>query len=170
MLNGSKTVAVGAAAAAAAGPSPSDSPTQAEHLAVPGNASTSKRRRKRFKSADRSPSSTEVTPRVNRAKSMDPVDPRYALSRKCHIFVHFIFWLRYCWIFQFSVSLVDWGCRIHRLHLCRVVTPQPQQVSWIWHKTIWWWGSSNAGALGNVEYPFIAIAPRSTLAWSGSTW
>ena len=25
-------------------------------------------------------------------------------------------------------------------------------------------------ALGNVEYPFIAIAPRSTLARSGSTW
>ena len=25
------------------------------------------------------------------------------------------------------------------------------------------WGSSNAGALGNAEYPFIAIAPRSTL-------
>ena len=29
---------------------------------------------------------------------------------------------------------------------------------------------SNAGALGNAEYPFIAIAPRSTLAQSGSTW
>ena len=28
----------------------------------------------------------------------------------------------------------------------------------------------NAGALGNVEYPFIAIAPRSTLARRGSTW
>ena len=33
-------------------------------------------------------------------------------------------------------------------------------MSWIWHKTIWWWDSCNAGALGNVEYPFIAIAPR----------
>ena len=30
--------------------------------------------------------------------------------------------------------------------------------------------SSNAGALGNTEYPFIAIAPRSTLAGSDSTW
>ena len=29
--------------------------------------------------------------------------------------------------------------------------------------------SSNAVALGNPEYPFIAIAPRSTLARSGST-
>ena len=28
----------------------------------------------------------------------------------------------------------------------------------------------NAGALGNAEYPFIAIAPRSSLARSGSTW
>ena len=29
------------------------------------------------------------------------------------------------------------------------------------HETIWWWGFSNAGALGNAEYPFIAIAPGS---------
>ena len=29
---------------------------------------------------------------------------------------------------------------------------------------IWWWGSSNAGALGNAEYPFIVIAPVSTQA------
>ena len=28
----------------------------------------------------------------------------------------------------------------------------------------------HAGALGNVDHPFIAIAPRSTLAWNGSTW
>ena len=26
------------------------------------------------------------------------------------------------------------------------------------------------GALGNTEHPFIAIAPRSTLAQRGSTW
>ena len=44
----------------------------------------------------------------------------------------------------------------------------PQQVSWIWHETSR--VSSNCGALGNAEYPFIAIAPRSTLAWSSSTW
>ena len=30
--------------------------------------------------------------------------------------------------------------------------------------------SSNAGVLGNAEYPFIAIAPRSTQAWNGGTW
>ena len=52
-----------------------------------------------------------------------------------------------------------WGCRIHWLHLCRGV----RRVSWLWHKKFWWWGSSNAGALGNAEYPFIAIPPRSTL-------
>ena len=34
----------------------------------------------------------------------------------------------------------------------------------MWHLTIWSSGSSNAGALGNAEYSFIAIAPRSTLA------
>ena len=34
--------------------------------------------------------------------------------------------------------------------------------------SIWWWGSSS-GVLRNVEYPFIAITPRSTLSRSGST-
>ena len=47
---------------------------------------------------------------------------------------------------------------------------KPQRVPCLWHETIWWWGSSNVGALGNAEYPFIAIAPRSTLARSDSTW
>ena len=32
---------------------------------------------------------------------------------------------------------VAWGCRIHRLCLCRGVRP-PQWVSWIWHSKIWW--------------------------------
>ena len=60
---------------------------------------------------------------------------------------------------------VSWGCRIHWLHLFRWVRlPSPQWVSCIWHKTTWWWGPSDAGALGNAEHPFIAIAPRSTLA------
>ena len=42
--------------------------------------------------------------------------------------------------------------------------------SCIWRKTIWWLGSTNAGAFGKAEYLFFAIAPRSTLARSGSTW
>ena len=33
----------------------------------------------------------------------------------------------------------------------------------IWHKTIWWWGFSNAWALGNDYFPFIAIG----LLWPG---
>ena len=46
--------------------------------------------------------------------------------------------------------------------------PNPMSVL-IWHKTIWSWGSRQ-GALRNVEYPFIAIDPWSTLTWSGSPW
>ena len=53
-------------------------------------------------------------------------------------------------------------CWIHQLHLCWTVGI-PQRVSLIWHKTIWWWLSMNAGALGNAKCPFIAIALRSTL-------
>ena len=44
-------------------------------------------------------------------------------------------------------GLVTYTCRIHRLYLCRGVRLL-QRVSWIWHQTIWWWGSSNAGGLG----------------------
>ena len=36
--------------------------------------------------------------------------------------------------------------------------------------TIWWLDSSNAGVIGNAEYPFIAITPCSTLAGVGSIW
>ena len=32
---------------------------------------------------------------------------------------------------------------------------------------IWWW-SSSSGALGKVEYSFMAITPRSTLNRSGT--
>ena len=41
----------------------------------------------------------------------------------------------------------------------------PQCVSRIWHKTI-----SSFVSLRNVEFLFIAIVPRSTLARSGNTW
>ena len=50
---------------------------------------------------------------------------------------------------QFTSGSVSWSCRIHRLHLSREVK-LPQRVFWIWHKTIWCWGSSNAGALCNA--------------------
>ena len=62
---------------------------------------------------------------------------------------------------------VGWGYRIHRQLLCRGVRLS-QRVSCIRHSTIWWRGSSNSGALGNVEYSFITIAPTSTLTRSGS--
>ena len=42
-----------------------------------------------------------------------------------------------------------------------------KRVSWIWHETNL---MVSNGALGNAEYAFFAIAPRSTLARSGSTW
>ena len=48
--------------------------------------------------------------------------------------------------------------------------PPPNKCPGYNTKKIWWWGSSNAPALWNVEYPVIAIAPSSTLARSGSTW
>ena len=66
--------------------------------------------------------------------------------------------------------LVNWSCWIHWLLFCRGARPSRQWVCWIWHKTIWWWGSSNAGTLGNTEYPFIIIAPRTIMVWSDSTW
>ena len=68
-----------------------------------------------------------------------------------------------------DICPVGLGCRIHRLRLCSGVRP-PQRMFCTWHKTIWWWGSSDAGVWGSVEYPFIAIAPRYTLGWSGGTW
>ena len=71
--------------------------------------------------------------------------------------------INHCWLFTTKSScLVGWDCRIHQLHLCRGVR-LPQWMSWIWYKTIWWWGSHNAGSLGRAEYPFTAIAPKSTL-------
>ena len=70
---------------------------------------------------------------------------------------------------QWDPGPVSWGCRIHRPHICRGAR-HPQQVSRIWHETIWWWGSSIVRVSGNAKYPFIAIAPRSPLARSGNTW
>ena len=36
------------------------------------------------------------------------------------------------WVLQSFPCSLSWGCRIHRLHICRGVWP-PQQVSLIWH-------------------------------------
>ena len=48
--------------------------------------------------------------------------------------------------------------------------PPPQWVFGIWHSTSRWWGFCNAKALGNTEYLFIVIAPRSTLTQNGCIW
>ena len=64
---------------------------------------------------------------------------------------------------------VGWGCRIHRLLLCRGVKPTPNECPTYDTKqsddevpvTLWLWG--------NTENPFITIAPRLTLTRCGST-
>ena len=59
---------------------------------------------------------------------------------------------------------VSWGCRIHQLLLCCGVRSPPKECLRYDTK------QSNGGALGNVEYSFIAIAPKSIPTWSGRTW
>ena len=55
-------------------------------------------------------------------------------------------------------------------HLCRKVRlPNPQPVSRIWNKILWWWGSC-LGCLGNVEYPLYCYCSQVHSARSGSTW
>ena len=61
---------------------------------------------------------------------------------------------------------VEWGRRIHRLLLCIGVRPQPPTSIMIYDTIkIWWWGSNNAGDLGNAEYPFVPSLPGSP--WPG---
>ncbi len=51
---------------------------------------------------------------------------------------------------------VGWGCRMHPPRECLGYDTKQSD-------------GEVPVMLGNVEYPFIAIAPRSTLAWRGST-
>ena len=53
--------------------------------------------------------------------------------------------------FFYVHSLVGWGCTIYRLHLCRGARPPLQRLSKIWHWSIGWWGSSNAGTLEKAK-------------------
>ena len=76
--------------------------------------------------------------------------------------------LNHCYLAHTYISPVSWDCRIHRMHFYKGVRT-PKRVSWIWQWTIWLWGSSNTGSLGNAEHPFIATTPRYSLAWSGRT-
>ena len=66
-----------------------------------------------------------------------------------------------------TIAVIDYA---DNLVLLANTHAQPLRVSCLWHKTACWWGFSDAGALGNAEYPIIAIAPRSTLARNGRTW
>ena len=66
-------------------------------------------------------------------------------------------------IIRIKIFWPSQGCRIHQLHLCRGVR-LPQQLPWIWDKTIWWGGFSNDGVLRNAKYFLITITPRSTPA------
>ena len=56
------------------------------------------------------------------------------------------------------------ACRIHQLHLRRMVRPNSTRVLYMTVNNL------IARDLGNVEYPFIAIAPKFSLTWSVSTW
>ena len=66
-----------------------------------------------------------------------------------------------------SLALGSVGCRIHQLHFCRGVR-YPNECP-EYDTTIWCWSSSYLEALRNAEYPFITIAPMSTLVRSGGT-
>ena len=72
------------------------------------------------------------------------------------------------WIAPLYPKYVAQSSWIHQLYLCRGGKNPHNKCLWYDTKQIWWWGSSNAGALGNVEYPFIVIAPRHTMARCGS--
>ena len=66
------------------------------------------------------------------------------------------------------LGLVGWGCRNNWLHLCRGV----RLNECLGYDTKWSGGEVPVmlELLSNVQYPFIAIAPWSFLAQSGSTW
>ena len=67
-------------------------------------------------------------------------------------------------------NLVGWGCWIHRLHLCLAGKTFPHNVCHVYDT------KPSDGSAPTLElwriwiYPFIAIALRITLTWSGSIW
>ena len=69
----------------------------------------------------------------------------------------------------FSVSLV--GQAVEYID-CMSEKEYPPQAKTIVDMTLknWWWVSSKAGALGNMEYSVLAITPCSITAGSGSIW
>ena len=81
------------------------------------------------------------------------------------IFKHLYF--SHWWDHARYTDPVSW-LHLYRDHLCRGVRPPFNECPDT--KQSDGDGSSSAGALENAEYPFIATAPRSTLARSGNTW
>ena len=67
-----------------------------------------------------------------------------------------------------NTSHVSWVCRIHRIHLCWGVRQQPKSVRDMTLNNMM--ARLQPWSLGNVEYPFIAIARMPTQTQSGSTW
>ena len=63
----------------------------------------------------------------------------------------------FCWLIQsckentaYKYVLYMWF--LNELEIMQRVKT-PQRMSWIWRKKIWWWGSSNAGALRECRVP-----------------
>ena len=56
------------------------------------------------------------------------------------------------------LSQVRWDCRICRLHLCGGVRLPLPMIVLDMTLNNWWW-VSRLGSWGNVEYPFITVAP-----------
>ena len=92
-----------------------------------------------------------------------------SINTKCAVYCTTVLWTILYGAERWNNSQSASSCRIHCLHLCRVVIPPSMSVLDMTIK-IWWCGSIDAGALGNAEHPFIAIAIRSTLGRNGGTW
>ena len=79
----------------------------------------------------------------------------------------FRFYWRLVFVCKCLELILSGGLRIYWI-ICREVKPLIKRGAWVMTlNCIWWWGSCSA-ALGNVEYPFIAIIFRYILAQSSS--
>ena len=72
------------------------------------------------------------------------------------------------WFIRLYYCPVGRGCKIHRLRLCTGVRSPTSDQDMTLNNLMG--GPSNAGAIENAEYPFVAMTSRSTLARSGSTF
>ena len=72
-------------------------------------------------------------------------------------------------LFMLLIRSVSWGCRIHWVQLCRVVTP-PTECPLYDAKQSYGDVPVMLELWGMQSNPFIAIAPRSILTRSGSNW